>query len=290
MAIEVIRSGAPAGAEITGVDISAGVDEETFIDIRNALHEYGVVVLREQRISPEQQLGFCRRFGNFEPHAVPQYLVPGYQDLLCVSNILDDNDQPIGLIDAGRVWHTDGHFDERPNMYSMLYALEIPRDEQGRTLGSTWFLSTAAAYDSLPLELKRRLEGMRADNSLAAVYQAMKRIHAATKRAPLSAERQAKVVTHPVVRTHPATGRKCIYVSQAATLRIHGLSDEESRALIDELHAICVREEMIYRHRWEVGDLLLWDNCSTQHYAVGDYALPQRRLMHRTTIEGAVPV
>jgi len=289
MAVTVVPSGKPVGAEVQGVDIAAGVDAATFEQVRDALHEHGVVCLRGQRIAPAQQLEFCGRFGRFEPHAVPKYLVPGQRDLLCVSNILDDGGQPIGLIDAGRVWHTDGHFDERPNMYSMLYALEVPRDDTGRTLGSTWFVSTAAAYDRLPQPLRLRLQGLEADNSLAAVYQALERIHAAGKRAPLSDERQSKVVTHPVVRTHPVTGRKCVYVSAAATLRIRDIPEDESRSLIDHLQAVCIAEEMIYRHRWEVGDLLMWDNCSTQHYAVGDYALPQRRLMHRTTIEGAIP-
>lgn len=289
MALTVVPSGRPVGAEVQGLDISAGVDADTFFQVRNALHEHGVVYLRGQHLTPEQQLEFCGRFGRFEPHAVPKYLVPGYDDLLCVSNILDDAGQPIGLIDAGRVWHTDGHFDERPNMYSMLYALEVPRNDAGHSLGSTWFVSTAAAYDRLSQALRTRLQGLTADNSLAAVYEALARIRAGGKRAPLSEDRKKKVATHPVLRTHPVTGRKCIYVSAAVTLRIRDIPDDESRSLIDELQAACVAEDMIYRHRWEEGDLLMWDNCSTQHYAVGDYALPQRRLMHRTTIEGAVP-
>jgi taurine dioxygenase len=287
--IEIVPSNAPVGAEVQGVDVRAGVDEATFAAVRDALHAYGVVVLRDQRLTPEQQLAFCGRFGKFEPHAVPRYLVPGYRHLLCVSNVLDEKGEPIGLIDAGRVWHTDGHFDERPNMYSMLYAIEVPKDEEGRSLGSTWFVSTTEAYGRLPDDLKEQLDGLQARNSLAAVYTALGKIHAGTKRAPLSVERAAKVVTHPVVRTHPATGRRCVYVSNAATLGIVGMAEEESQHIVDRLQAICTTEDMIYRHRWEAGDLLLWDNCSTQHYAVGDYALPQRRLMHRATIEGLVP-
>jgi taurine dioxygenase len=290
MKIEVIPSGAPVGAEVQGVDVSAGVCETTFRAVRDVLHAYGVVVLRKQRLTPAQQLAFCGRFGHFEPHAVPRYLVPGYQDLLCVSNVLDEHGEPIGLVDAGRVWHSDGHFDERPNMYSMLYAIEVPKDNEGHSLGSTWFVSTAEAYDRLPDDLKRRVNGLTARNSLAAVYRALEKIHAGTKRAPLSAERAAKVVTHPVIRTHPVTRRRCVYVSSAATLEIVGIPEDESRSTIDRLQAICTTEDMVYRHRWEAGDLLMWDNCSTQHYAVGDYTLPQRRLMHRATIEGLVPV
>lgn len=287
--MEIIPStGVPLGAEVRGVDLSQQFDGDTVDFVKAALHEHKVVVLRKQQLTSEQQIEFCRRFGPLEPHVLPQYLVPGHPDLVRVSNILDESGQPTGLIDAGRVWHSDGAFQERPNMYSMLYALEIPSNAAGEPLGATLFASTADAYDSLPMDMKRRIDAMKAVNSLAAVYESLRRINVAGKRAPLT-EAQKREVVHPVVRTHPETGRKCIYVSKAATLRIVGLPEDESRALIDELSEWCVRDEMIYRHRWQVGDLLLWDNCSTQHLAVGDYALPQRRLMHRTTVGGSAP-
>lgn len=287
--MEIISAtGVPLGAEVRGVDLSQQFDGDTVAFVKAALHEHKVVVLRKQPLTSEQQIEFCRRFGPLEPHVLPQYLVPGYPDLVRVSNILDESGQPTGLIDAGRVWHSDGAFQARPNMYSMLLALEIPSNAAGEPLGATLFASTADAYDSLPLDMKRRIDAMKAVNSLAAVYESLRRINVAGKRAPLT-EAQKREVVHPVVRTHPETGRKCIYVSKAATLRIVGLPEDESRALIDELSEWCVRDEMIYRHRWQVGDLLLWDNCSTQHLAVGDYALPQRRLLHRTTVGGSAP-
>jgi alpha-ketoglutarate-dependent taurine dioxygenase len=188
--------------------------------------------------------------------SLPQYIIDGYPALARISNILDEAGKPIGVIDAGRVWHSDGAFAERPNMYSMLYALEIPRDDTGRPLGATLFVSTAHAYDTLPAEVKARVAGLRASNSLAAVYRSLGE-EITKKRAPLNDE-QKREFLHPVVRTHPVTGRKCIYVSRAATMRIEGLSEAESSALIDELADWCVQEDAIYRHEWREGDLLIW--------------------------------
>lgn len=286
--MRIVPSGVPAGAEVFGVDIAAGIDEATFAEIRGALHEHTVIVLRDQRLTPEQQIAFSRRFGPLEPHVLPKYLVPGYRDLICISNILDDAGEPIGLTDAGRVWHTDGHFAERPNLYSMLYALEVPHDDAGTPLGSTWFANTADAYDRLDAATRARLNGLTAENSLEAVHAMLRKINPDMKRAPLSEEAR-RVVVHPVVRTHPVTRRRCIYVTQAATKCILGLEQTQSQALIDRLQAHCVESAYVYRHKWAVGDVLIWDNCAAQHLANGDYSLPQRRLMHRTTIAGSVP-
>jgi taurine dioxygenase len=284
-ALQVVPGSAPLGAEVRGADIGAGVAEATIARVRDALHEHKVVVLRNQKITPEQQIAFSSHFGRLEPHVLPQFLLPGYKALVRVSNVLDEAGQPIGLVDAGRIWHTDGHFLEKPNMYSMLYAIEVPHGDDGEPLGATKFANTAYAYAHLPETAKQRLQGLRGVNSLAAVYASMHGANAGKNRPPLT-EAQKREVEHPVVRTHPVTGEKCIYVSKAATMRIVGLPKEESDALIDELSAWCVRDEVTYVHRWQVGDLLLWDNCASQHLAVGDYALPRRRLMHRTTVSG----
>ncbi len=287
--MEIIpAAGLPLGAEIRGLDIARTAGPEAGAAVKEALGRHGVVYLRNQRLTPEQQIAFSAHFGTLEGHVLPQYLVPGHPELMRVSNILDDAGKPIGLIDAGRVWHSDGAFQERPNMYSMLYAIEVPTDDAGEPLGATLFASTADAYDTLPAATKARIDGLRAVNSLAAVYESLRRLNVASKRAPLTEEQKREVV-HPVVRTHPDTGRKCLYVSRAATLRIVGMAEEESLALIGELSDWCVRGDRVYRHRWQVGDVLLWDNCSTQHFAVGDYGPHQRRLMHRTTVGGSVP-
>ena len=286
--LTITPSDAPLGAEIHGVDIAAGVDDATMAHIRDALHRHKVIVLRDQTLSPEQHIAFSAYFGQLEPHVLPQYLVPGHQELVRLSNVLDDAGRPIGVVDAGRIWHTDGHFLDKPNMYSILFAIEVPHDRDGSPLGATRFVNTAYAYAQLPGAMKQRLQGLQGVNSLAAVYATMQRSNVGSSRAPLT-EAQQREVVHPVIRTHPVTGEKCIYVGKAATSRIVGLTPQESDALIDELSAWCIRDDTVYNHRWQVGDLLMWDNCATQHLAVGDYALPQRRLMHRTTLGGSVP-
>ncbi len=281
--IQVVPSSAPLGAAIQGVDISAGVTDGTMAQVKDALHRYKVVVLRDQKITPEQQIAFSAYFGQLEPHVLPQFLVPGHKDLVRVSNVLDVAGNPIGMMDAGRIWHADGHFLEKPNMYSMLYAIEVPHGDDGAPLGSTRFANTAYAYAQLPEATRQRLAGLKSVNSLAAVYAYMHAANAGKSRPPLT-EAQKREVVHPVVRTHPVTGEKCLYVSRAATLRVIGLPAPESDALIGELADWCVRDEVVYSHRWQAGDFLIWDNCASQHLAIGDYQLPQRRLMHRTTV------
>lgn len=220
-AIEVVPSGKPAGAEIRGVDVSRGVPDAAMAQIRDALHRWKVVVLRGQRITPAQQVAFSSYFGRLERHVIPQYLVPGHQELVRVSNVLGDDGRPIGLVDAGRVWHSDGHFLPEPNLYSMLYAIEIPQGADGEPLGPTLFVNTAHAYQQLPAQTRQRIEGLRGANSLANVYARMHAENAARNRPPLT-EEQKKEALHPVVRTHPFTGEKCLYVSRAATARIEG--------------------------------------------------------------------
>ncbi|MGE0801223.1 MAG: TauD/TfdA dioxygenase family protein [Lautropia sp.] len=280
---------APLGAEITGMDLASQSGPDAAQFVKDALHKYKVVVLRNQRITSAQQIEFCRYFGSLDRHVLPQYLVPGYPELVRVSNILDESGDPIGIVDAGRFWHSDAATQPKPNMYSALYALEIPFDDTGKPLGDTLFVATDDAYDALPAAMKRRIDGLKAVNSLAAIYEELQRMNLAAKRDPLT-DAQKREVVHPVVRTHPVTGRKCIYVSKSATVRIVGLPEGESRSLIHELSDWCTRsEDIIYRHRWQTGDLLFWDNCSGQHLAIGDYQLPRRRLMHRTTVGGSVP-
>ena len=155
--LDIIPSGKPAGAEIRGVDVGRGVAPEVMAQIRDALHTYKAVVLRGQKLTAPQQIAFSGYFGKLERHVIPQYLVPGYEDLVRVSNILDDAGKPIGLVDAGRIWHSDGHFLPKPNLYSMLYALEIPHDQSGKALGETLFANTAHACATLPDAMRQRI-------------------------------------------------------------------------------------------------------------------------------------
>jgi taurine dioxygenase len=185
-------------------------------------------------------------------------------------------------------------------MLSALYSIEVPKREDGEVLGDTQYASTAAAYDALPEETKRRLNGLNAVHSYRFYREKNRKaqeIEAATggrviKEKELTEEQLSSVpdVASPLVRTHPVTGRKCLFINEAHTSEIVGLPKQESDELLQSLYAHIIKSEFRYVHKWRTGDLLMWDNCAAQHKATFDYDLPLRRLMYRTTVRGSVPV
>jgi alpha-ketoglutarate-dependent taurine dioxygenase len=281
--MHVIPSGAPLGAEIVGVDLSAELDDQTFHAIDAAYNAHTVIVFRNQQLTPAQHLRFARRFGELEVSPRTQFALPGYPEILLLSNILDADGQLIGNADAGRTWHTDLSYTATPPRGSLLYAIEVPFNEKGEALGETLFASTAAAYDVLPEAMQQQLYGLQAIHRAGAKQYALGSQLA-------DAVKDLSDVIHPVIRTHPVTGRRAIYVRAGECVGIVGMPDAEALPLIQELSDVVTRPEFLYRHRWRVGDLLMWDNCCAQHLAVKDYDLPQRRLMHRVTVNGSVPV
>ena len=196
-----------------------------------------------------------------------------------VSNITDEG-TPIGVRRAGENWHSDMCYTARPPRGTILYAIEIP-ELHGLPLGDTEFASAAAAWDALPDAMKRTLEGRRAVFDFQARKRAFPPTQAEIDRNP--------PVRHPIVRTHPSTGRKCLYVMRDDCIGIDGMEPDEAEALIAALADHIVKPAFVYRHQWRPGDVLMWDNCMVQHRAIQDYDMPQRRLMHRTTMGGAVP-
>ena len=280
MPIEIIPTGAALGAEIRGVDLARPLDEATFAGIERAYAEHGVIFFRDQQITPAQQVAFTRRFGEIEFNIFGErWSVEGCPEIVVVSNITEDG-RPIGVRRDGENWHSDMCYTARPPRGTMLYAREIP-DLYGLPLGDTEFASAGAAYDALPDDLRGRIEGSRAVFDFTGRKRAFPPTRTEIDRYP--------PVTHPVVRRHPVTGRKCLYVMRDDCTGIEGMLPDEAEALICALADHIVKPQFVYRHRWRVGDLLMWDNCSVQHRAVQDYDLPQRRLMHRTTMGGAVP-
>jgi len=281
--MQVANSAAPLGAQITGLDASKTLDDPTFRAIEEVLHDRGVIVIRDQRLTEAQQIAFSRRFGGLEIHVAGQYLKPGYPEILVVSNIIE-NGRNIGLSDAGQYWHSDLSYVANPSRCSLLYALEVPVRE-GVVLGDTIFASAAWAHDALPESMRTRLNGLAAIHRYGDRYRMQQ---AAGGRAPLSEQELKRVpdVRHPVVRLHPVTGRKVLFVNEGFTAFIDGIPDQESAAVLEELHRHIDRPEAQYRHIWQIGDLLIWDNCLTQHRAVRNYELPLRRRMHRTTVAG----
>jgi taurine dioxygenase len=278
----------PLGAEVIGIDLSQELDEVSFKELEASFYRHAVLVFRKQKISPAQHVSFSRRFGELEIHVTDQFLLKDHPEIIVISNVLE-NGRNIGVAEAGRVWHTDLSYVPKPSLGSLLYAIEVPQGN-GQPLGDTLFASTTAAYDALPESMRQRLHGLKAIHNFVGYNERVKEKTGAV-RAPLTDEQKKKVpdVIHPVIRTHPYTGRKCLYVNDGLTVGIVGMPEDESNALLKELCAHCVRPEFVYRHRWQAGDLLMWDNTATQHFAVRDYALPQRRLMYRTTVAGSVP-
>ncbi|WP_244133725.1 TauD/TfdA dioxygenase family protein [Burkholderia gladioli] len=270
------------GAEIVGLDLSRPIGEDDFARIHRAHLDHHVVVFRDQRITPEEHVAFSARFGPLQRHVLAQFALPGHAEVLIVSNILE-NGQPIGLGDAGHFWHSDLSYKEKPSLGSLLHAQELPAEG-----GDTLFANMHLAWDALPDALKREVEGRRAEHTYLARYAELQA--RSPWRPNLTPEQiaQVKAVDHPIVRTHPETGRRALFVSEHFTTRIVGLPEDESRALLDELFAHSVRDEFVYRHQWREHDLVFWDNRSLMHLAAGtpDHL---RRKLYRTTIEGDAP-
>ncbi len=277
----------PIGAEITALDLSQALDEPSLETLVEAWNQHHVLVFRDQSLTPEQLIRFSRRFGGMEVHVLDQYLHPDHPEILVVSNIVE-NGEHVGISDAGVYWHSDLSYMAEPSRGSILYAIEIP-EADGKSLGDTLWTSTAAAYDALDTPMRSRIDGLEAAFSLG--HRFNKLVEDGDQDAALTDVQKAKTqeVLHPVVRTHPSTDRKCIFVNEGHTARIVDMPEDESRSLLGELWAHCTRPEFVYRHRWRPGDVVMWDNVPTQHIAIRDYALPQRRLLHRTTLTGTRP-
>lgn len=272
------------GAEMCGADLARPLDGAAFEQIRDALDESdGLLVLHDVRMTPEQHIELARRFGPIERHAAEGFAHPDHPDVLLITNIMKEG-RPIGAIYAGQYWHSDMSWMSKPPMQSLLYALEIPPAG-----GDTMFANMYRAYEALSEPMKRFLGGLEAVHDYSHAYDTY--FSKLKERPPLTPELRAKAppVRHPVVRTHPVTGRKCLFVSAGFTTGFAGMPAEESRPILEFLFHHCVRPEFVYRHRWQVHDLLIWDNSCTLHFAVADYDLSTPRRLHRVTVAGGAP-
>jgi taurine dioxygenase len=290
MAIPVRKCDAALGAEIV-FDLSRAIDDRTFGELEGIFHDNIVVFFRDQHLTNEQHIAFSRRLGELEIHIVKKYLLPADPEILLVSNIKNDAGEHIGLADAGFTWHSDTSYRKNPSRCSLLYAKEVPHRD-GKPLGDTVFANCIAAYEALPDAMKRRLAGTKAIHRYS-----MRRRVDNSPRPKLTAAQLAETpdIAHPIVRSHPYTGRKALYVTAGECIGIvlqdgEQMPEDEALDMIAELDAHCVRPEFCYRHSWRIGDLVMWDNASAMHLAICDYALPERRLMHRTTVIGPEPI
>ncbi|MBA2964369.1 MULTISPECIES: TauD/TfdA dioxygenase family protein [Ramlibacter] len=270
------------GAEVLGLDLTRPLPDEDFRRIHRAHLDHHVLVFRDQRITPAQQIAFSRRFGPLQIHVLRDFQLPGHSEVLVVSNIRE-NGRPIGLGDAGVFWHSDLSYKDKPSLGSLLHAQELPAEG-----GDTLFANQHAAWEALPQALRDLVEPLTAEHTYVARYEELR---ARSPWRPALTQQQldeVRPVIHPVVRTHPETGRKALFVSEHFTTRIVGLPEDESRAVLDELFALSVRPAFVLRHQWQEHDMVFWDNRSVVHLAAGtpDHL---RRKLHRTTIEGDRP-
>jgi taurine dioxygenase len=281
-AFDIRPFAAPLGAEVLGLDLSQPVGADDFARIHRAHLDHHVLVFRDQRITPTQQVEFSRRFGRLQIHVLRQFQLPSDPEVLIISNIKEDG-EPIGLGDAGHYWHSDLSYKAVPSLGSMLHAQELPRDG-----GDTLFANQHTAWDTLPEYLKRAVEGRSAEHSYLAKYAELQQRNPWRPNLTQAQIDEVVPALHPMVRTHPETGRRALFVSEHFTTRVIGIPEHESRALLDELFVHSTRPEHIYRHQWQPRDMVFWDNRSLMHLAAG-CPEDQRRMLYRTTIEGDAP-
>ena len=258
------------GAEIHGVDLAHPLDERTFKEVHDALVEHGVIFFRDQHISPEQQKAFGRLFGELHVHPAAPGLVEGHPEILVIH--ADETSKHV----AGENWHSDVSCEAEPPMGSILYMHELPP-----VGGDTLFASMYAAYEGLSELIRRLLDGLTAVHSGEHVYRGRYGVDDRGKTFP-----QAE---HPIVRTHPVSGRKGLFVNRGFTVRIPQLKRLESDALLEMLYQHIETPEFQCRFRWQPRSIAFWDNRCVQHHAMWDY-YPQRRHGHRVTIRGTKPV
>jgi taurine dioxygenase len=273
---------APVGAEIVGLDISKPINAEDFARIHRAHLDHHVLVFRDQAITPAEHIEFSRRFGPLEIHVLHQFQLKNHPEILIVSNI-KENGEPIGLGDAGVYWHSDISYKPKPSLGSLLHAQELPSEG-----GDTLFADQHLAWESLPPELQQRILPLKAEHSYLAKYEELRAKNPWRPKLSQAQIDQVAPAVQPVVRTHPETGRKALFVSEHFTTRIVGLPQDESDALLAELFAHSVKPEFVYRHTWAPHDLVFWDNRSLMHLAAGTPDHLRRRL-NRTTIVGDTP-
>ena len=287
--LDISRPPGPIGAAIDGADLATEVGDADFRAIADTVAERAVVVVRGQVDLPSSDLvRFARRFGAPQVNVRAEANNGDIPEIFWVTNVSKDG-VPLGSHDAGRYWHSDLCYLKTPSDLTLLHALEVPAKD-GVSYGATQFASATAAYDALPEEIKTKLEGKTARNGYRFMWN--RKAHEFGKRPVLSDEELQKFpddAVHPIFRTHPRTGRKCLYVCDGYTHRIDGLPEDESRELLAFLFEHLKKPEFRYSHDWQVGDLLIWDNCAVQHKARFDYPPELRRVMQRCTIEGGVP-
>ncbi len=283
MAVEIRRLSEAIGVEALGVDLSLPIEDATFERIHDALLQDAMVLFRDQGITIPQQIAFAGRFGEVDMHTVPEDAHPDYPQVLVLSNVVEDG-KLVGAPPApdGGAWHSDLAYKRTPAALSVFYATVAPE-----THGDTMFANMYTAYEALPEPLKARVESLkwRSDRLKAQQLLYPDKVFSDEERSHIHD------VAHPIVRTHPVTGRKALYLAmrRASLTRIEGLSEEESVSLVEQLRDFVTASRFVYSHRWRAGDVMLWDNRASIHRATPWDQDKYQRNAYRVTVKGDEP-
>ena len=267
------------GVQIQDVDV-ATAPQEALDAVVDAFHRWGTILLRGQQLSPPQLMRFIGNFGEAEDHTQTQFTLPGFPKIFVLSNKIVDG-KPIGAHNDGVGWHTDYSYKAEPVMCTMLYAVEVPAEGS-----DTLLADMCAAYQALPLERRRQLEELVIHHSYQ--YFMSTRQYGRTELSQELKDANPDVF-HPLIRTHPADGRKALWASTGTVKGIVGMPNPQGLDLIEELVAFGTQEQFVYRHKWQVGDLLMWDNRCTLHTGTLYDDSKYTRVMHRMWVRGDKP-
>lgn len=268
------------GIEAAGVDLSQPLGDNVFKSLYDAFARHSVLLVRGQNLTPDQHVAFAKRFGELDRHVLAENLMTEHPEIFVVSNV-KENGEYVGRAKAGWFWHSDFSYQEIPAQASIMHTHECP--DAG---GDTMFASAGAAFDALSPAMQGFLENLTAVHDFRL---GSSRVQNRINKQQLIKQKhfdERPPVSHPVVRVHPDTGRKTLFVDPGYTDYIEGLTREESDNLLDYLARHTTQPQFVYRHHWRPGDILCWDNRGAWHCAIGDYGDDDRRLMHRVTVKG----
>lgn len=271
------------GARVQGIDLGQPLAPQDFKTLLRALATHGVLCAPQQSLDAPQLSAFGSRFGTLEHNVANMFHAPGHPEVMVLSNMVEDG-KPVGLNDAGQGWHTDMSYSKDIALANVLHAKVVPMRD-GRPLGDTQFRDMHAAYEDLPEEVKQRLEGRTAVHDFNKFWEMM-RARPGSSRPPLTAEqrRRKPPVPQPIFRVHPVTGRRVLYCNPGYAMFIEGMEPAESEAMLEYLFLHQAQEKYLYSHAWTPGDVLMWDNISTNHNALSDYTPAEHRYILRVQV------
>ncbi|MGE0254506.1 MAG: TauD/TfdA dioxygenase family protein [Alphaproteobacteria bacterium] len=282
----IVPGGGALGARIEDIDLSQPLGDADIAALRAALGAYGVLHVPGQSLEPAAHRAFAARFGPLEINVAGSHQVPGVPEIMVLSNIVVDG-RPIGFADAGQGWHTDLSYSRTLALANVLHAVTVPR-AHGRPLGNTEFANMQAAAADLPPDIRARIGGRTATHDFAKFWDMMRAEKGSTRPPLTPAQRATKPpVSHPILLTHPITGREVMFADPGYTVRIDGMERDESDALLDILFAHQLQAKYRHVHHWNEGDVLLIDTIGTLHNAVADYGPDQPRLLRRCQVLAA---